>query len=80
MKLLENVCHDEIWTSLKKGHVGSKTRSLGQILEKHCSLMLYYTIRKAQGERHQGHHGPLVNISIPAMVFSLFLCSGHTKY
>ena len=24
------------WTSLKTGHVGSKTRSLGQILEKPC--------------------------------------------
>ena len=34
--------------SLKMGHVGQKTRSLGQILEKYCSLMLYHTIRKAQ--------------------------------
>ena len=34
--------------SSKMGHVGSKTRSLGQILEKHCSLMLYHTIQKAQ--------------------------------
>ena len=24
------------WTSYKMGHVGSKTRSLGQILEKPC--------------------------------------------
>ena len=24
------------WTSLKKGHVGSKTRSQGQILQKPC--------------------------------------------
>ena len=30
------------------GYVGSKTRSPGQILEKHCSLMLYHTIQKAQ--------------------------------
>ena len=30
------------------GHVGSKTRSLGKILENHCSFMLYHTIWKAQ--------------------------------
>ena len=36
MKLGQNVCLDESWTSLKMGHVGSKTRSLGQILEKPC--------------------------------------------
>ena len=30
------------------GHVGSKTSSLGQILEKHCSFTLYHTILSAQ--------------------------------
>ena len=36
MKLGQNVCLDEISTSLKLGHVGSKTMSRGQILEKPC--------------------------------------------
>ena len=30
------------WTSLKMGHVGSKTRSLGQILEKPCVCSIGY--------------------------------------
>ena len=36
MKLSQNVCLDEILDNSKTGHVGSKTRSLGQILEKLC--------------------------------------------
>ena len=36
MKLSQNVCLDESRMSLKMGHMGSKTRSLGQILEKLC--------------------------------------------
>ena len=36
MKLGQNNCLNKSWTSLKLGHVGSKTRSLGQILEKPC--------------------------------------------
>ena len=36
MKLGQNVCLDEIWDEFEMGHVGSKTRSLGQILEKPC--------------------------------------------
>ena len=39
MKLGQNVCHDEILDEKKKKkktHVWSKTRSLGQILEKPC--------------------------------------------
>ena len=39
MKLGQNVCLIKSRTSLKMGHVRSKTRSLGQILEKHlCTL------------------------------------------
>ena len=33
MKLDQHVCLDESRTNLKMGYVGSKTRSLGQILE-----------------------------------------------
>ena len=36
MKLGQNVCLDPISDKLKMGHVGSKTRSQGQILEKPC--------------------------------------------
>ena len=36
MKLDKNVCLNEIWTSLKMGHVRSKTRSQGQIIDKPC--------------------------------------------
>ena len=36
MKLGQNVCRDKILDVLKMGHVRSKTRSLGQILEKLC--------------------------------------------
>ena len=36
MKLGQNVCLDDSRSSSKMGHVGSKTRSLGQILEKPC--------------------------------------------
>ena len=36
MKLCQNVCLSESWTSVKMGHVGSKTRSIGKILEKPC--------------------------------------------
>ena len=36
MKLGQNVCLDKILDKFKMGHVGSKTRSLGQILEKPC--------------------------------------------
>ena len=36
MKLGQHVCFDESLESLKMGHVGSKTRSLGQILDKPC--------------------------------------------
>ena len=36
MKLGQNVCLDEDSDEFKLGHVGSKTRSLGQILEKPC--------------------------------------------
>ena len=43
MKLHQHVCHDEIsHTNLKMGHVGSKTRSPGQILEKPCVHSLGY--------------------------------------
>ena len=34
MKLGQNICPDEIWHKFEMGHVGSKTRSQGQILEK----------------------------------------------
>ena len=36
MKTDQNVCFDRNLMSMKIGHVGSKTRSLGQILEKPC--------------------------------------------
>ena len=36
MKLGQHVCLDEITLSLKMGHVWSKSRSLGKILEKPC--------------------------------------------
>ena len=38
MNICQNVCHHEEKTDLKVGHVGSETRSLGQILEKSCVL------------------------------------------
>ena len=38
MNIYQNVCHQEERTDLKVGHVGSETRSLGQILEKSCAL------------------------------------------
>ena len=34
MKLYQNVNHYNIYVRFELGHVGSKTRSLGQILEK----------------------------------------------
>ena len=34
MKVGQDVCLDDILDKFKMGHVGSKTRSLGQILEK----------------------------------------------
>ena len=37
MKLGQNVCLDEISACLKMGHVASKTRSVGQILENPCA-------------------------------------------
>ena len=40
MKLDQNVCFDEIWKSLKIVCIGSKTRSLGQILKN-----LVYTLK-----------------------------------
>ena len=36
MKLCQNINHHNVKSGLKLGHVGSKTRSLGQILEKPC--------------------------------------------
>ena len=36
MKLIENVCLDEMSDDFVNSHVGSKTRSLGQILRKPC--------------------------------------------
>ena len=45
MKLGQTVCLDVILDEFENG---SKTRSLGQILEKHSSFMLYHTISKAQ--------------------------------
>ena len=36
MKVGQDVCLDDILDELKMGHVGSKTRSPGQILEKPC--------------------------------------------
>ena len=36
MKLCQNVNHHKSRSSSKLGHVRSKTRSLGEILEKHC--------------------------------------------
>ena len=36
MRLGQNVCFGEFQTCLKMGQVRSKTRSEGQILEKHC--------------------------------------------
>ena len=36
MKLDQRICLDEISHKLENGHVGSKTRSLGQVLEKPC--------------------------------------------
>ena len=36
MKLCQNICLDKSRTSLKMGHVGSKTRSLDQKLVKPC--------------------------------------------
>ena len=38
MNICQNVGHYEQSTDLKVGHVGSETRSLGQILEKSCVL------------------------------------------
>ena len=39
MKLCQNVCLDEISKHSKKGHVGSKTRSVSQMLEKLFSML-----------------------------------------
>ena len=39
MKLGQNVCLEETQTSSKMGHVGSKTRSLDQILEKTLCML-----------------------------------------
>ena len=36
MKLNQHVCLDEIWDKYENTHMGLKTRSLGQILEKPC--------------------------------------------
>ena len=36
MKVGQDVCLDDISNELKMGHVGSKTRSPGQILGKRC--------------------------------------------
>ena len=36
MKLGQKVCLDEISNKIENDHVRSKTRSLGQLLEKHC--------------------------------------------
>ena len=36
MKLGQNVCLDKLLDKLIMGHIMSKTRSLGQILEKPC--------------------------------------------
>ena len=36
MKLCKDVCVDEISNEIENGHVGSKTRSPGQIFEKPC--------------------------------------------
>ena len=36
MKLDQDVSLDKVWEIFENGHVGSKTRSLGQILEKPC--------------------------------------------
>ena len=36
MKLCQDVCHHLILVTLRMGHVGSKTRSQGQVLEKTC--------------------------------------------
>jgi hypothetical protein len=34
---IKSECYlDEIWVGLYLGHLGSKTRSLGQIIEKRC--------------------------------------------
>ena len=41
------------------GHVWSKTRSLGQILEKLLINAIPHNL-ESSGERLQGHHGPLV--------------------
>ena len=48
MKLGQNVCLDIILDELKNGSCQVKTRSLGQILEIYCTLILYHTIHKAQ--------------------------------
>ena len=36
MNLFQKVGHHERKTSLKVGHIGSETRSLGQMIEKSC--------------------------------------------
>ena len=46
--------------SSKMGHVGSKTRSLGQILEKILLINAIPHNLESSGERLQHHHGPLV--------------------
>ena len=38
MNICQNIFQDKERTDLKVGHVGSVTRSLGQILEKSCVL------------------------------------------
>ena len=50
--------------SLKMGHVGSKTRSLDQILEKRCSLMLYHTVWKAQVSDFRAIMALLLTLSV----------------
>ena len=40
MNLCQNVCHHEERTCLKVGHVGSKTRSLGQVLKNHMYTLV----------------------------------------
>ena len=73
MKLGQNVCLDAILDELKNGSCRVKPRSLGQILEKHCSLMLCHTIQKAQVSDSRAVMALLFNSVIDAQ-------RGHHKF
>ena len=63
MKLRQNVCLDEISDDLKMGHVSSKTKSLGQILEKPCLRSKGYIFQSDTHKTYGNQNVGLIKIS-----------------